>query len=364
MAALLDGKHVRGLDQTGCPRRAARWSPTCGSPREPLALGEQGARPAAWTCYLGFDLLGARRPNLSTADPRRTRRGGLHERGADRQDGDRPGGALPRLAGQLDRIDARHAPRAQRLPRRSAALRAPVRRPHAGQHARARRGLPARPAAGVGRSDRAGDPPQRRGRREEPRGVRAGAAPSWPTPTRSSARTAEPEPPAPELLRGASASWSTLAVDGDARRAAPAPGDPRARADRLPGAPPTRAATPSSCAASRWPSRSWRPARGELAEAVARNLFKLMAYKDEYEVARLHLDASSAPGCATSWARAPRVWFKLHPPLLRALGLKRKLKLGRWFVPAFRAPARDAPPARHAARPVRPRARAPRRARS
>ena len=52
-----------------------------------------------------------------------------------------------------------------------------------------------------------------------------------------------------------------------------------------------------------------------------------MAYKDEYEVARLHLASIPSEG---------RFWFHLHPPLLRALGLKRKLKLGRWFVPAFR----------------------------
>jgi indolepyruvate ferredoxin oxidoreductase len=70
-----------------------------------------------------------------------------------------------------------------------------------------------------------------------------------------------------------------------------------------------------------------RSGSSQIAEAVARQLHKLMAYKDEYEVARLHLAALPAEG---------RFWFHLHPPLLRALGLKRKLKLGRWFVPAFR----------------------------
>ena len=73
------------------------------------------------------------------------------------------------------------------------------------------------------------------------------------------------------------------------------------------------------------------PGSSALAEAVARGLHKLLAYKDEYEVARLHLDGLAAlpPGA--------KIRFHLHPPLLRALGMQRKLKLGRWFVPAFRA---------------------------
>jgi indolepyruvate ferredoxin oxidoreductase len=34
------------------------------------------------------------------------------------------------------------------------------------------------------------------------------------------------------------------------------------------------------------------------------------------------------------------MWYNLHPPVLRALGLKRKLRLGAWFTPALRALAR------------------------
>jgi indolepyruvate ferredoxin oxidoreductase len=79
------------------------------------------------------------------------------------------------------------------------------------------------------------------------------------------------------------------------------------------------------------------PGQTGMTEAVARYLFKLMAYKDEYEVARLHLDAALAAEINGQVGGPSRVFWHLHPPLLRALGLKRKLKLGSWFAPAFRA---------------------------
>ena len=73
-----------------------------------------------------------------------------------------------------------------------------------------------------------------------------------------------------------------------------------------------------------------------LSEAVARYLFKLMAYKDEYEVARLHLRNDVAAALAQEFPGGVKLQYNLHPPLLRAMGMKTKLKLGTWFDPAFK----------------------------
>jgi indolepyruvate ferredoxin oxidoreductase len=68
-----------------------------------------------------------------------------------------------------------------------------------------------------------------------------------------------------------------------------------------------------------------------LADTVARNLYKLMAYKDEYEVARLLTDAVREAQIRAMWEQVDSIGYNLHPPLLRSLGMKKKLKLGGWF---------------------------------
>jgi indolepyruvate ferredoxin oxidoreductase len=74
---------------------------------------------------------------------------------------------------------------------------------------------------------------------------------------------------------------------------------------------------------------------GRVADAYARGLYKLMAYKDEYEVARLHLDTIEQARLHEAFGAPVKVQTLLHPPLLRAMGMKRKLRLGRSAAPLF-----------------------------
>jgi indolepyruvate ferredoxin oxidoreductase len=83
------------------------------------------------------------------------------------------------------------------------------------------------------------------------------------------------------------------------------------------------------------------PGQCELTEAVARYLFKLMAYKDEYEVARLYTDGAFIKQVETEFdGDNLRFEFHLAPPLLarrdKTTGLPRKMSFGPWILPAFR----------------------------
>jgi indolepyruvate ferredoxin oxidoreductase len=75
------------------------------------------------------------------------------------------------------------------------------------------------------------------------------------------------------------------------------------------------------------------------ARAVAKNLFKLMAYKDEYEVARLYADGRFRARLAAEFEGDFRLQFHLAPPVLSAgtdaLGRPRKSAFGPFMAPAF-----------------------------
>jgi len=68
-----------------------------------------------------------------------------------------------------------------------------------------------------------------------------------------------------------------------------------------------------------------------LREVVAKYLYKLMAYKDEYEVARLLTKPAFEQAAREMWASPEAVSYNLHPPMLRRFGVHKKLKLGSWF---------------------------------
>jgi indolepyruvate ferredoxin oxidoreductase len=83
------------------------------------------------------------------------------------------------------------------------------------------------------------------------------------------------------------------------------------------------------------------PGKSGLADAVARYLFKLMAYKDEYEVARLYTDPSFERQVRNDIGGGHlRYHVHLAPPLLarrdKITGVPRKMTFGPWIFPVFR----------------------------
>ncbi len=77
------------------------------------------------------------------------------------------------------------------------------------------------------------------------------------------------------------------------------------------------------------------PGSTQLTATVATYLHKLMAYKDEYEVARLLLLPESGDAVAAIGGSPKSLRWHLHPPMLRSLGMNNKLKLGQSFRPAL-----------------------------
>ncbi len=81
------------------------------------------------------------------------------------------------------------------------------------------------------------------------------------------------------------------------------------------------------------------PGQSALAEAVARYLFKLMAYKDEYEVARLYSDTGFVERVKAQFDGDLRFEFLLAPPILAkrnpATGEPKKMSFGPWILKLF-----------------------------
>jgi indolepyruvate ferredoxin oxidoreductase len=336
MAALIDGLHVSGLDQTGLSQKGG---PVVSDLRiSSEALASASKTPAgSIDLYLGFDLLGAASDkNLVTTDAERTVAVvSTHAVPTGRMVVD-VNERFPELSAQLDRIDATTRREhnlyldAQMLSERLF-----------GDHMMSN-------TLALGAAYQRGMLPVSTEALEEAIRLNGAAveknlaAFAWGRAVVAEPDAVERATHAPEEivpvreLSPSERELVDLAVDGDR-------GELRRLAEvRVP----ELVAYQDEAYARHWAEVVRRahvaeqeraPGHSRVAEAVARQLFNLMAYKDEYEVARLQLDAVEEAKLRAEFGEDVKVAFNLHPPLLRAMGLKRKLKLGDWFVPAFRS---------------------------
>jgi indolepyruvate ferredoxin oxidoreductase len=82
----------------------------------------------------------------------------------------------------------------------------------------------------------------------------------------------------------------------------------------------------------------------DVIRTAARNLFRLMAYKDEFEVARLITEPTFTSGLNARFEGAPKLSYHMAPPLFSwqkdGRGRPRKQAIGAWVTPVLRGLAR------------------------
>jgi indolepyruvate ferredoxin oxidoreductase len=327
MAAMLDGKHSYGLDQTGLAQKGGPVVSDVRIARDPIE-GSNKASAGAADLLLGFDVLGAANPrNLLVADPARTvavvnthatpTAAMVTDTGVTFPSRDRNVKAIEQATRAADDVfvDAEalslalfgdHMPtntlligaayQAGCLPLSADALQQAIRL----NGAAVEKNLA---AFAWGRAVVAA-----------PDAVRAVLEPP----------VAEPEP----LAGVAHAIVDATGATGELRRLL------EIRVPELiayQGVALARGYAEDVAQVARAEAAGGAPGETAIAEGYARGLFKLLAYKDEYEVARLHLDG------LRDAQDGSKVYVMLHPPLLRALGMERKLKLRSGLVkPLFR----------------------------
>ncbi len=335
-------RHRRGHDRRIARHGgASRGQGRCGARHDRAgAKGRGGDEPPAHRGAARCDLDRAHRARRREA-PARLRSGGRGRQGGA---GDASPGARPRRGQQPRDDDRRFHPQRRFLP--AGGRPAPGDRAHRGRARQLRAGDPAgerafgrrdrdQPvhgrlrlsagaAAGLGGGDRAGDRDQPGRGRDEPQRVSLGPA----------------RRPRSRGDRGAGGAFGAILWS------------PRKTLDELIERRVAHLTAYQDAAyAARYRSLVERVraadaaiGRSALTEAVARYYAKLLAYKDEYEVARLYTDGAFMAEIGRRFEGRPKVELHLAPPLLAqrdpATGHLRKRAYGPWIFTAMRWLAR------------------------
>jgi indolepyruvate ferredoxin oxidoreductase len=334
-AALLDGRHVRGLDQTGLSQKGGPVVSHLKMFERPTDIANKISAGAA-DCYIGFDLLVATSPvNLDHARPERTI--------AVVSTSQVPTGAMvtstdvhfPDAGGLLASIN-----RVTRKDDNVFVDAIGLGEALFGDHMAANMIM-------LGAAFQAGAIPVTAGAIEEAIALN-GVAVTMNTQAFRAGRLAVADPPwlATVRPRRLGAVEETPVLGAEARALVDSVGASGELRRLLEIRVPELVAYQSAAYARAYvglvrrvaeAERQRMPGETRLAEGVARHLYKLMAYKDEYEVARLHLKADVRKALATEFPDGAEIRYNLHPPILRALGWKTKIGFGKWFDVAFRA---------------------------